>query len=157
MTEITTISIDVVAIYAALLSTIAFSWQIYNEFFRDRAIIKVEAHAGGFIEMNPKPQLIVSIINRGRRPATINSIWITIPKKGMNAFFAPHWVPNLPQKLEEGESTTITAPFEFLSEELYKNISNCKVGVKDATNKVYYSNVIDKVLQFGAKQKTSSR
>jgi hypothetical protein len=74
-----TISGSVVAVYAAVVSTITGSVQLWH-FFRDRARIKLTVQRNMEIVGDPryarKSLTIVRVANQGRRPVTITTVGI---------------------------------------------------------------------------------
>ncbi len=77
-----TITANVVAWYAALVGTGSLAVSFYNA-WRDRAHLRVTASAGyrvppGSHPYDPK-KLYISVVvaNRGRRPTTVEKVWLT--------------------------------------------------------------------------------
>jgi len=106
-----TISGSVVALYAAVVSTITGSVQPWH-FFRDRARIKLTVQRNMEIIGGPvhrKGLTIVRVANHGRRPVTITTV-------GAQRLFPdthiviPECNPQLPHELTEGKSLMAIIP-----------------------------------------------
>ena len=113
-----------VAIYGALVSTIAVAWTVHRD-YKDRARIELSATIGYLakfgdrdcvltrtymIEHRPeivcrKPSLFLKITNTGRRPIFVEgwTIRTNIKKTGEDHFIYP--LITLPKMLKEGEYT----------------------------------------------------
>jgi hypothetical protein len=100
-----------VALYAAVVSTITGSVQLWH-FFRDRARIKLTVQRNMEIIGGPihrKGLTIIRVSNRGRRPVTITSV-------GAQRIFPdthiviPECTPQLPYELTEGKSLMAIIP-----------------------------------------------
>jgi hypothetical protein len=106
-----TISGSAVAIYAAIVSTITGSVQLWH-FFRDRARIRLTVQRNMEIIGGPvhrKGLTLVKVANRGRRPVTIATV-------GAHSLF-PHdsfvileCNPQLPHELTEGKTLMAIIP-----------------------------------------------
>ena len=77
-----TISAEAVAWYAAIVSTASLLVSAWSA-WRDRARLVITARSGYHLQ-NPPPgyseekiYLTVSVANRGRRPVTIQKVWLT--------------------------------------------------------------------------------
>jgi peptidoglycan/LPS O-acetylase OafA/YrhL len=107
-----TISGSVVAVYAAVVSTITGSVQLWH-FFRDRARIKLTVQRNMEIVGDPryarKSLTIVRVANQGRRPVTITTVgaYNLFPD---NPFIIPECNPALPHELTEGKSLMAIIP-----------------------------------------------
>ena len=109
----------VIAVWGALVGTTSLAWNIYTA-LRDRGRLKVSAALGwvvsgpagrryvvratdarlaGRTELGGPPQLIVSVVNHGRRPLTVATLGVRLAS-GKDL---PEIVPNLPTELKEGE------------------------------------------------------
>ncbi len=106
-----TISGSVVAVYAAIVSTITASVQLWH-FFRDRSRIKLTVQRNMEIIGGPvhrKGLTIIRVSNLGRRPATITTV-------GARRVFPdthlviPECNPQLPHELVEGKSLIAIIP-----------------------------------------------
>jgi hypothetical protein len=101
-----TISGSVVALYAAVVSTLTGMVQISN-YFRDRANIRVTVQHQMEIYGDPhykdKTLTIVNVINRGRRPVTITTVGAYRVHPHDN-FILTDCSPALPHELTEGKS-----------------------------------------------------
>ena len=106
-----TISGSVVAVYAAVVSTITGSVQLWH-FFRDRARIKLTIQRNMAIIGGPvhrKGLTIVRVANQGRRPVTITSVG-AFNRFPSDAFIIPECNPALPHELTEGKSLMAIIP-----------------------------------------------
>ena len=107
-----TISGSVVAIYAAVVSTITGSVQLFH-FFRDRARIKLTVQYNMAIMGDPRYNreglTMVSVANLGRRPVTITTVAAhqLFPD---NPFVILECHPALPHELTEGKCLTAIIP-----------------------------------------------
>jgi hypothetical protein len=105
------ISASTVAVYAAVVSTITGSVQLWH-FFRDRARIKLTVQRNMEIIGGPvhrKGLTIVRVANQGRRPVTITTVGAhnRFPN---NPFVIPECNPALPHELTEGKSLMAIIP-----------------------------------------------
>lgn len=104
-----TISADIVAWYAAIVSTTAVGIQLVN-LWRDRPRIKVTAHLGYRAVGGPydpdQDHIIITVSNAGRRPRTINKVGFTqrIGEKSQPMVAAESGLRG-PQELTEGRSS----------------------------------------------------
>src|SRR5215470_3906410 len=93
-----------VAIYAALVSTVTGVVQVFN-YRRDRSRIVLSVGHNMVITGQPMREglTIVTVMNRGRRPVTINSVgaWRMYPH---NPIMIPETHPDLPHELTEGQN-----------------------------------------------------
>src|SRR5882724_2956906 len=107
-----TISGSVVAVYAAVISTITGLVQLSN-FLRDRARVKVTVRHNMQIVGDPrydgKTLTIVRVINSGRRPVTINTVGAECLYPH-NHFVIPDCKPPLPYELTEGKNLVAIIP-----------------------------------------------
>jgi hypothetical protein len=107
-----TISGSVVAAYAAVVSTITGTVQLFH-FLRDRARVKLSVRRNmeiiGDPRYNGKLLTIVTVRNSGRRPVTITTIGARrlYPH---NPFVVPDCKPPLPHELTEGKSLMAIIP-----------------------------------------------
>lgn len=139
-------SIDPVAAYAAILSTILGGWQIYRETFRERGRLRVRVTVG------PKPPqvgigapkyLIYDISNVGKKPVAIQEIGGH--KKSSGIFKLPVYEPATPVELapQVGTRSLYTRPIKDISTTWDKNWDAKDVadlawlGVWDTTGKVH--------------------
>jgi hypothetical protein len=103
------ISGNVVAGYAAVLSTVTGAFQLRN-YYLDRARIKVTAQPNMQIYGDPmyagKTLIMVRVANLGRRPVTITSVGGYRRQPKNVAFVLGNCVPELPHELTEGKSLT---------------------------------------------------
>jgi hypothetical protein len=101
-----TISGSVVALYAAVVSTLTGVVQISN-YLRDRANIKVTVQHRMEIYRDPRYKgkilTIVNVINRGRRPVTITTLG-AYRVHPHNHFVLTDTNPALPHELTEGKN-----------------------------------------------------
>jgi len=106
------ISSGMIAFYAAVVSTVTASVQLWH-FLRDRARIKLHVRRNMEIIGGPgvprKGLTLVYVANRGRRPVTITAVggFRLYPN---NPFIIPECNPNLPHELTEGKSLIATLP-----------------------------------------------
>jgi len=100
----------IVAIYAALISTVTGIVQVFN-YRRDRSQIVLKVGHDMILTTTPmrKGLTIVSVINMGRRPVTINTVggWRLYPH---NPFVIPETHPDLPYELKEGQKLIAILP-----------------------------------------------
>jgi hypothetical protein len=106
----TTLAALIVAIYAALVSSITGLVQVFN-YRRDRSQIVLKVGHDMVLTTTPmrKGLTIVSVINMGRRPVTINTVggWRSYPH---NPFVIPETHPDLPYELKEGQKLIAILP-----------------------------------------------
>lgn len=125
-----------IAIYGAILSTIAIGWNIYNS-LQDRPKINVNAKfgfMGGDITLK-KHFLFITAINKGRRHVNLSSVGIRCEKNDLINIKTI----SLPHKLNEGESHT-----EWFEVEELKNKSCSFAWYKSQTGRLYKSKSIRK-------------
>jgi len=108
-----TISGSVLALYAAVVSTVTGTVQLWN-FFRDRARIKVTVRhnmqiVGGDPRYDDKTLTIVYVTNSGRRPVTINTVGAARLYPHTHIVI-PDCNPALPHELTEGKNLTAIIP-----------------------------------------------
>jgi len=107
-----TISGSVVALYAAVVSTLTGVVQISNH-FRDRANIKVTVQHQMEIYGDPrykgKTLTLVNVVNTGRRPVTITTVG-AYRVHPHNAFVLTDCNPALPHELTEGKRLSAILP-----------------------------------------------
>jgi hypothetical protein len=105
-----TLAALIVAIYAALISTITGIVQVFN-YRRDRSQIVLKVGHDMVLTTTPMRTglTIVSVINTGRRPVTINTVggWCLYPH---NPFVIPETHPDLPYELREGQKLIAILP-----------------------------------------------
>ncbi len=114
-----------VAIYAAIVATLALGWRIY-EWFRKRPNIKVKvmfAYMYGVPGVNNRKQHIsVTAMNRGHYSTTIEMAYIIISRKDrpylqhMDSINSGY----LPRRLNQGESLSVTYDPDVIKGELQK-------------------------------------
>ncbi len=106
-----TISGSVVAVYAAVVSTVTVSVQLWY-FFRDRARIKLTVQLNMVIIGGPvhrKGLTLVRVANRGRRPVTITTVGAQLLFPS-NSIVIPECNPQLPHELTEGRDLIAIMP-----------------------------------------------
>lgn len=151
-----------IAIYGALVSTIMAIKQILD-YYRDRADIKIWVKGGYkyFPETavyKDKIYIRVDVSNRGRRPTTITSCALRIPKKHKKE---PLWLligdsARNPKRLLEGESQTYMAEEDEIKKYnlIDKDLVVCAI---DATGKYYWADNVFirwiKLIRCGRKMK----
>ena len=128
---------SIIAIYGAILSTIAIGWNIYNN-LQDRPKIEVKASIGFFTPDTSKTFFFVKAINKGKRPISLSSVGIRLQNDqdliNLKTF-------SLPSELNEGKSHT-----EWFELDELKN-KNCGFAwYRDETGKLYKSKSIKKKL-----------
>lgn len=127
-----------IAIYGAILSTIAIGWNIYNN-LQDRPKIKISTKFGFMAGDNSeKTFLFIKAINRGRRPITLSSVGIRCEKNdllNLKTF-------SLPSELNEGKNH-----IEWFKVEELKNKHCSFAWYRDETGKLYKSKSIRQKLK----------
>jgi hypothetical protein len=108
-----TISGSMVGLYAAVVSTITGTVQLWN-FFRDRARIEITVRhnmriVDGDARYDDKTLTIVYVTNLGRRPVTINSVGAALLHPHPHIII-PNCNPPLPHELTEGKSLIAILP-----------------------------------------------
>jgi hypothetical protein len=111
---------DWIAVYAAIIGTLTAAWTIYS-IRRDRALVKVEIRLGheghspqgswlrSWTWPDKRPvtkdtRLIVSALNRGRRPVVLSNGGIRFRDGTKSLFNGDGIGKSFPHRLEEGES-----------------------------------------------------
>ena len=129
----------IIAIWGAILSTIWTIWGVYNS-LQDRAKVKVKTNFGFLTYRDGpvgEPQLLITAINKGKRPITLSSMGIRI---GDTNLINMHTM-GLPCKLEEGRSHC-----EWFKVADLKDKDCDFAWYKDETEKLYKSKSIRKKL-----------
>jgi|GEM_PF-5947240 len=119
--------IELLAIWGAVVSTIALTWNIIL-FYKNKANIKVEA--GIMLDENRNEFFVVTITNIGKRPALINSVNLKEINSKNNIFITPQ---NLPRKLNESERHV---EYYDCVEKFQNEIE--KIWLNDSTGKNWY-------------------
>ena len=125
-----------IAIYGAILSTIAIGWNIYNT-LQDRPKIKVNAKFG-FMSGSEKTFFFVTAINKGRRHVILSSVGIRCEENDLLNIKTI----SLPHKWNEGESHT-----EWFEVEELKNKPCSFAWYKSQTGMLYKSKSIRQKLK----------
>ena len=127
-----------IAIYGAILSTIAIGWNIYNT-RQDRPKVRVSAYFGifGHSKGAEGPFFIVEAINKGRRSVHLSSVGL----KGEKGNLINTTTLSLPYELKEGKSHS-----EWFKIEELKDREFNFVWYRDETGKIYKSGNIKKEL-----------
>jgi hypothetical protein len=104
------ISADVVAWYAAIVATASVAFTAYS-IWRDRSRVFVEGRAGYVVpKANPgvydpqKTYTVVSVVNRGRRPCTIDKVGLKMRGKGKHVMSGDALIHGA-RELGEGKSS----------------------------------------------------
>lgn len=130
------ISATAVAWYGAIIATVSILIGAYNA-WRDRARIKVKVSYHILLKpLGNKEFAVITVINRGRRPITLNSIGsVGFALKGGKVLMSTDLEMNrFPIQITEGNSTDIHIEKEGVIK--YKN-GLLYAFAKDATGKVY--------------------
>lgn len=129
------ISADAVAWYGAILSTLAILLEIVR-LLQDRSKVVVKGKAnwrvvgGGKAYPSDKDYVMVTVINKGRRPVTIEKVALVLKGKGNKVQVLADALKKT--LLEEGQSVN------FLADQSKVDIKTVKrVVAIDATGKVY--------------------
>lgn len=138
-----------IAIYGAVLSTIALIWNIYNN-SQDKAKIKVEAKFGlfSFSTGSEGPFLFVTAINNGKRSVYLSSFGL----KSREGNLIPNRITGVPCELKGG-----TSHDEFFKMDELKNRQFDFAWYRDATGKLYKSKSITKKLNNYFKSKKEKK
>lgn len=127
-----------IAIYGAVLSTIALIWNIYNS-SQDKPKIKVNAKFGFFSSFTGSegPFLFINAINKGKRSVYLSSFGLRSGEEDL----IPNRITGVPCELKGGASHD-----EFFKVDELKNKQFDFAWYKDATGKLYKSKSIKKKL-----------
>lgn len=138
--------IDSVAIYAAIVATIALAWRIYTWLHERRPRIKVDVSFAWFpnipgIDSNTRFISIIAM-NTGRQPTTISrGGYRTTAKLKPDLQIIPILELNtLPHRLSEGESCHISYEEDRLKQALYETGAGVTIKfawVNDQANRLY--------------------
>ena len=127
----------VIAIYGAILSTIAIGWNIYNN-LQDRPKIKIETSIGFFTpDKDKKIFFFIKAINTGKKSLYLSSMGLRTGEEDLINMR----VSNLPCELKAG-----TSHDEFFEIDKLKNRQFDFAWYKDETRKLYKSKSIKKKL-----------
>lgn len=140
---------DYIALYGAILSSIAIGWNIYNN-LQDRPKIKIEAKFG--IMSSSKgvegPFFFVKAINKGRRSVHLSSFGL----RSGNEDLVPNRITGIPCELSGGKSHD-----EFFKVDELKNREFDFAWYRDETGKLYKSKSIKKKLNNYFKSKKDKK
>jgi len=127
-----------IAIYGAVLSTIALIWNIYNN-SQDKPKIKIKAKFGFFSSSTGSegPFLFITAINKGKRPVYLSSFGLRTGEEDL----VPNRITGIPCELKGG-----TSHDEFFKLDELKNRQFDFAWYRDATGKLYKSKSIKKKL-----------
>ncbi len=128
--------LDYLAIYGAVLSTIAIGWNIHNN-LQDKPKIEVKTKFGFMSNDIEKTFLFITIINKGKRSIHLNSFGLRTGKDNL----LPNRVTALPCELKPGKSHD-----EFFDVSKLKNRQFDFAWYKDEVEKLYKSKSIRKKL-----------
>jgi len=122
-----------VAIYGAILSTIAILWNIRRD-IKDRSEIKVNAKiVNRFLAVGSIEYICVELSNSGKRPITVKEISYKI---GKQIYVAKLSFPNdLPKELDEGQLQSV----DILKDEIKDLNDVIFIIAKDVREKRYWS------------------
>jgi hypothetical protein len=128
-----------IAIYGAILSTIAIVWNIYNN-LQDRPKIEITARFGFFGSSTGAegPFFFVDAINHGKRSIYLSSVGLRGGKEDLVSLKSV----GLPCELKAGQSHS-----EWFEIEKLRNRRFDFAWYKDATGKTYKSRSISKKLE----------
>ena len=139
---------DYVALYGAVLSTIAIGWNIYHN-LQDRPRIKITAKFGFFGSSNGTegPFLFVTAINKGKRSVYLSSFGLGSGEED----FIPNRITGVPCELKGGTSHN-----EFFKIDELKNRPFYFAWYRDATGRLYKSrNIKEKLNNYFKRNKNS--
>jgi len=122
----------VIAIYGAILSTIAIGWNIYNN-LQDKPKIKVKTSIGFFSTNTKTNFLFITIINKGKRSVYLSSFGLRTGEEDLIS----NRVTGLPCELIGGNSHN-----EFFKIDELKNKQFDFAWYIDKTGKLYKSKSI---------------
>ena len=125
-----------IAIYGAVLSTIALIWNIYNS-SQDKPKIKVKTHIGFHSGDTKTKFLFVTIINKGKRPVHLSSFGL----RNKEGDLIPNRITGVPCEIKSG-----TSHDEFFKMDELKNRQFDFAWYRDETGKLYKSKSIKKKL-----------
>lgn len=109
------------AVWGALVSTVALTWNVIRD-FRDKGALKFDAMIGKiYPDHTDRDYLVINITNIGRRPVLVKGLGAMKNKKvptPRGLLLAPR---GLPKMLKEGEyHMEFTHDFRFLADEIDK-------------------------------------
>lgn len=109
------------AVWGALLSTVALTWHVIRD-FRDKGALKLDAMIGKmYPDHTDRDYLVINITNVGRRPVLVKGLGAMKNKKAptpRGLLLAPR---GLPKMLKEGKyHLEFTHDFRFLADEIEK-------------------------------------
>ena len=135
--------IDWVAVYAAIVATLALGWRAY-EWLRDRASIRLEVNFMWYLNtpgFDPDKRWIsVIAMNRGRRATTMSSAGFRTNRKTDLVYVPARMTGELPKRLDEGERCFVNFNEQQLKEQLSKLGPSGHVEFawfRDQTNRLY--------------------
>ncbi|MEK6881544.1 MAG: hypothetical protein AABY22_18120 [Nanoarchaeota archaeon] len=138
-----------IAIYGAVLSTIALIWNIYNS-SQDKPKIKIKTKFGFFSSSTGSegPFLFIIAINKGKRSVYLSSFGL----RTGNEDLIPNRITGIPCELKGG-----TSHDEFFKINELKNREFDFAWYRDATGKIYKSKSINKKLNNYFKSKKTKK
>ncbi len=125
---------DYIALYGAVLSTIAIGWNIYNN-SQDKPKIKVISYFGliGSSRGAEGPFFFIKVINKGKRSVHLSSFGL----RSGEGDLIPNRITGIPCELKGG-----TSHDEFFKMDELKNRQFDFAWFRDATGKLYKSKSI---------------
>jgi hypothetical protein len=137
----------IIAIYGAFLSTIAIVWNIYNN-LQDKPKVKVTVKFGflTFDEKLSEPQLIITVINKGKRSVYLSSMGLRSGKEDLLNLKTI----GLPCELKSGSSHSEWFEVNKLKDRLFDF-----AWYRDQTGKLYKSRNITRKLNNYSKSESS--
>ena len=140
---------DYIALYGAILSTIAIGWNIYNN-LQDRPKIKVTGKFG-FMDSSKGvegPFFFVEVVNKGRRSVYLSSFGLRSGEEDL----IPNRITGVPCELKSGTSHN-----EFFKIDELKDRNFDFAWYRDETGKLYQSKSIKKKLNNYFKRNSSTQ
>ena len=127
------VGFEYLAIYGAVLSTIAIGWNIYNN-LQDKPKIEITTSFGGITDNLDKTLFIITAINRGKRSVHLSAFGLRT-EDGLNLI--PNRITGVPCELGPGKSH-----WEFFEASKLEDKRFDFAWYRDETGKVYKSKPI---------------
>lgn len=130
----------IVAIYGAILSTIAIIWNISRNLL-DKPKLKVVSSLGLLSWGEIEKIVSFEAINIGRYPITLSSAGLHLENNKTMFFMSPE--DRLPIQLNPGTNHTIFRPLDKFLKEIKKEGNPLYVWFKDQTGKEYRGKMVN--------------
>jgi len=135
----------IIAIYGAVLSSIALGWHIYT-YFQDKPIIELQCFIANMLPNDGKRYLCFKIINKGKREASITNVGGKL-KNGNHFIF--NTFGQIPTKIEPLNNTVINIESPKLTQNVTALWVSDGIGINHKASSKDLSKVISQITEEG--------